>query len=93
MNTESQSLIEEGFGPPALPVCDYCGDDFLNPMRGYKHGCPKHDPYQRRLRERELLASDYSVVRAIVRASNAANVEIALVALDRLHGLAKKEIG
>lgn len=87
--TPSGSLFEESSGPPALPTCDYCGDDFLIPSRGYKHGCPKHDPWQRRIRERELLASDYSVVRA----SRAENVEIALIALDRLHDLAEKEIG
>jgi len=81
------------FGPPALPECDFCGNAFLDPKRGYKHGCPKHDPYQRRLRERELLSSDYRVIRAIVRASHAENVEIALIALDRLHALAKEKIG
>jgi hypothetical protein len=79
-------------GPAALPRCDYCGDTFLDPKRGYKHGCPKHDPYLRQRRERELLASDYSVVRAVVRASHASNVEIALIALDRLHSLAKEAV-
>lgn len=80
-------------GPHALPTCDYCGDTFLDPKRGYKRGCPKHDPYQVRLRKRELLLSNYGVVRNIVRASHAANVEIALVALDELYALAKETVG
>lgn len=79
-------------GPPPLPECDYCGDDFLNPKRGYKHGCPKHDPFEQRRANLAALTSDYSVVRGVVRASRAANVEIALVALDRMHALAKEAL-
>lgn len=79
-------------GPAALPTCDYCGDDFLVPRRGYKHGCPKHDPAVKRRAKLELLESDYGVVRAIIRHSQAANVEIALIALDRMHDAAKTAV-
>jgi hypothetical protein len=41
-------------GPPALPTCSYCGDDFLIPGRGYRHGCPKHDPAERAYTEEAI---------------------------------------
>lgn len=77
-------------GPPALPTCDYCGDDFLNPMRGYRRGCEKHDPYLRERQRQETLRKHYAIARAVIRRSHAEDVETALLALDDIYAEATK---
>lgn len=72
-------------GPAPLPTCDYCGDDFLDLMRGYKPGCLRHDPFVSERNRRERLKEHYAIARAVIRRSRGADVEMALIALDDLY--------
>lgn len=77
-------------GPANPPECDYCGDDFLNPLRGYKNGCEKHDPFLRRRRDADLIDNSYAIARAVIRRGKGMDVETALLSLDHLYAAAKK---
>lgn len=77
-------------GPHALPTCDFCGDDFLNPMRGYRHGCEKHDPAIRERQRRETLLKHYQIARSVIRRSHGQDVETALLALDDIYAEATR---
>lgn len=77
-------------GPAILPECIYCGDDLHTPNKGYRRGCPSHDPLMRQRAHLIELKTEYGVIREIVRRSSAENVEIALAALDHIYEVAKE---